>query len=321
MADLIGELHFLQYMSISESSRRTYNTGKMIYLEFCEMYGIRPFPAKEYDLNLFVSFLARNHSYNTIRTYLAAIRFANINAGFSSDFAKMDTLHMSLKGVKRLKGVFSRPKRQPVTIDTLKSLKNSLRTVKIDERDKLMLWAAFTTAFFAFLRSAEFCAPQQNSFDSRSCLLVKDVKVSPHAASVNIKVSKADPFRNGQVVRLSATGSSVCPLRALRNHLVHCKNQELPLFTFVDKSYLTRQRLTSTVRDLMKHSGAEVPQLSSHSFRIGAATTAAAAQVPDWLIKVLGRWSSNCYQQYIRTPKVVIDNVPRLLAKTKVNRS
>ena len=308
-------------MAISEGSRRTYNTGEMIYLEFCQTYGIDPFPAKEHNLNLFVSFLARNHSYNTIRTYLAAIRFANINAGFSSEFAKMEALHMSLKGVKRLKGALSRPKRQPVTIDTLKLLTNGLRTLTMDERDKLMLWAAFTTAFFAFLRSAEFCAPQNNSFDPHSCLLVKDVKVSSHAAIVNIKVSKADPFRNGQAVRLSATGSSVCPLRALRNHLVHCMNPEIPLFTFIDNSFLTRQRLTSIVRDLLKHSGAESSQLSSHSFRIGAATTAAAAQVPDWLIKVLGRWSSNCYQQYIRTPKEVIDNVPRLLAQTSVNHS
>ena len=306
-------------MAISEGSRRTYNTGEMIYLEFCQTYGIDPFPAKEHNLNLFVSFLARNHSYNTIRTYLAAIRFANINAGFSSEFAKMEALHMSLKGVKRLKGALSRPKRQPVTIDTLKLLTNGLRTLTMDERDKLMLWAAFTTAFFAFLRSAEFCAPQNNSFDPHSCLLVKDVKVSSHAAIVNIKVSKADPFRNGQAVRLSATGSSVCPLRALRNHLVHCMNPEIPLFTFIDNSFLTRQRLTSIVRDLLKHSGAESSQLSSHSFRIGAATTAAAAQVPDWLIKVLGRWSSNCYQQYIRTPKEVIDSVPQLLAQTSLN--
>jgi len=34
---------------------------------------------------------------------------------------------------------------------------------------------------------------------------------------------------------------------------------------------------------------------SSHSFEIGAASTAAAAGIPDWKIQALGRWSSDCY--------------------------
>lgn len=41
---------------------------------------------------------------------------------------------------------------------------------------------------------------------------------------------------------------------------------------------------------------------SSHSFRVGAATVAARNGVPDHLIQALGRWTSNAYQAYIRTP-------------------
>ena len=39
--------------------------------------------------------------------------------------------------------------------------------------------------------------------------------------------------------------------------------------------------------------------IKGHSFRLGAASTAATASLPDWLIKVLRRWSSDCYQLYI----------------------
>lgn len=38
------------------------------------------------------------------------------------------------------------------------------------------------------------------------------------------------------------------------------------------------------------------------SFRIGVATVAARNGVPDILIQALGRWSSNAYQWYFRTP-------------------
>jgi hypothetical protein len=53
---------------------------------------------------------------------------------------------------------------------------------------------------------------------------------------------------------------------------------------------------------------------SSHSFRIGAATTAASAGIPDHLIKTLGRWSSNAYLLYIRNPSPVLTSIAAVLA-------
>ena len=41
------------------------------------------------------------------------------------------------------------------------------------------------------------------------------------------------------------------------------------------------------------------------SFCISAAFAAAAVGLPNWLIKVLGRWSSDCNQLYICTPQNV----------------
>jgi len=42
---------------------------------------------------------------------------------------------------------------------------------------------------------------------------------------------------------------------------------------------------------------------SSHSFEIGAASTAAAAGIRDWKIQALGRWPRNCYWHYIHLPE------------------
>ena len=45
-----------------------------------------------------------------------------------------------------------------------------------------------------------------------------------------------------------------------------------------------------------------------------AATCAGAANMPSWLIKTLGRWTSDCYQQYIKVPVVTLCHASKLLA-------
>ena len=78
------------------------------------------------------------------------------------------------------------------------------------------------------------------------------------------------------------------------------------LVQFQSGRYLTRSAVVHLLRDAARWAGPTYKSLKGHSFRIGAASTAAAAGLPDWLIKVLGRWSSDCYQLYIRTPKNVL---------------
>ncbi|XP_073241117.1 uncharacterized protein [Porites lutea] len=67
------------------------------------------------------------------------------------------------------------------------------------------------------------------------------------------------------------------------------------------------------LQDSARRAGLPHESLKGHSFRIGAASAAAAAGLPDWLIKVLDRWSSDCYQLYIRTPEtVLLSAVPKM---------
>ncbi|XP_048583959.1 uncharacterized protein LOC125563135 [Nematostella vectensis] len=60
------------------------------------------------------------------------------------------------------------------------------------------------------------------------------------------------------------------------------------------------------LRDAARACGFPHSSLKGHSLRIGTASYAAAAGLPDWLIKVLGRWSSDCYQLYVRTPQNIL---------------
>ena len=76
-----------------------------------------------------------------------------------------------------------------------------------------------------------------------------------------------------------------------------------PLFVFSDGRLLTRKRFVTLVREALAAGGIDQDKYCGHSFRIGAATTAAARGIEDSVIKTLGRWESVAYLQYVRIPR------------------
>ena len=59
---------------------------------------------------------------------------------------------------------------------------------------------------------------------------------------------------------------------------------------FSNGSFLTKQRFVTKVREALQKTGLEEAKYNGHSFRIGAATIAAAKGLEDSIIKTLGRW-------------------------------
>ena len=165
--------------------------------------------------------------------------------------------------------------------------------------EKRLLWAAFTLAFYGFLRANEFAS---------SSFTWQHIHLSDDRYTILIEQSKTDPFRQGHIVNVHATGTSTCPVRALRLYAEARTplHDDEPVFKGGKFSPLDRQHLTSSIRYLLKNTQYSHQQYSSHSFRSGAATTAAAAGIPEWLIKILGRWRSNAYQVYIHSSPAML---------------
>ena len=140
-------------------------------------------------------------------------------------------------------------------------------------------------------------------------------KSSPKYMLVRLKVSKTDPFRKGQTIVIARANSNLCPMSAMVAYLESRSPlpNSGPLFTFQSGSFFTRSRFKSETRLLLSKGGLDSSEFAGHSFRIGAATTAAKANVPTWLIKVFGRWSSDCFERYIKTPPSVLAQVPQTL--------
>ena len=182
-----------------------------------------------------------------------------------------------------------------------------------------MIWAAFTLAFCGFLRCSKFTYPGVNLFRSHLDLSTDANSFypsldSPHHISVTLKASKTDFFWRGHSLLIARSGAPLCAVKAMRDFVINVRPPPGPLFVFQSGQLLTRSSVTNLLRDAARCAGLPYQCLKGHSFRISAASAAAAAGLPDWLIKVLGRWSSECYQLYIRTPQsIVFSAAPRMV--------
>ena len=282
------------------------------------MAGLSPYPVTESTLMLFI---AHRHneglSPGTMKSYLAAVRHEQVSIGLGDPhIAQMPQLEYVLKGAKRLTTAGTR-KRLLITPTILRQIKKVWEESVVNQ-DFKMLWAASCLCFFGFLRSGEVTMPSERDHNPGVHLCFGDVRLdshkSPSMLEVVIKCSKTDPFRLGVSLYIGATSTELCPVAAVIDYMLARGNKEGPLFSWQNGHFLTRQRFVKAVREVLTGAGLQALDYAGHSFRIGAATTAAQCGLPESTIKMLGRWQSSAYMLYIRTPKETLSNVAKVLA-------
>jgi hypothetical protein len=126
---------------------------------------------------------------------------------------------------------------------------------------------------------------------------------------VIIKQSKTDPFRQGVNLYLGKRGEKLCPVSAIYGF----GGQVQALFLCFRTGHILPDDMVAKV---LHQAGLNDQHYSTHSFRIGAATSAKDAGISDAHIKMLGRWRSEAYQLYVRTPKEQLAKLSKQLASS-----
>ena len=310
---------------VAPSTRATYASAQRRFLSFCHFANIiQPFSVTERALGEFVASLGeQNLRHRTIKCYLSGVQFAQIQLGLGDPFKDKNTslLDYLLQGIKHVQARAGEPPKPRLLITP--DILGRLKTIWLrppSNRNHIMLWAAACTGFFGFLRAGEFTVPSLQGYDQEVYLNLGDLAIDSHTAPslirIRIKQSKTDPFRQGVDIFVGATKADICPVQALVNYIGVHGTTPGPLFVFRSGAPLTRATLATEVQAALKLAGVAPDAYTGHSFRIGAAMTAAKCGLEDSPIQTL---RSTAHLAYIKIPPQHLAAVGRVLVADRVN--
>ncbi|PPR04749.1 hypothetical protein CVT24_006895 [Panaeolus cyanescens] len=303
------------YHGLAASTRKTYSSPQRSFLDFIllnpKLAGPNgaAIPATTEALCEWVAWLAdRLLKHSTIKSYLSAVRSMHVDAGVSDENCSSPMLQRVLRGVKLIHGAPRNPK-LPIDgplLDRIAQLSGPLTLAGNASFD-----AAIKVAWAGFLRCGEFTIPSKSKFNptthlSRSSITFYPSIDDPSHVRLSLPASKTDPFRKGVSILLAKAQSnpSRCPVEALRKlFTLHPAPKEAPLFVDDLNEALPRDHFIKRLKSSLTSLGVEESGYSGHSFRRGAATSAAIAGFSDYEIQLMGRWSSDSYKLYIDIPQ------------------
>ena len=194
-------------------------------------------------------------------------------------------------------------------------LQEAIPSVCASQYEAKLLWAACCLSNFGFMRSGEFILART----AEPALYLLDMAIDSHHTPSILRVrlyrAKTNTFGRGVEIFMSRTGTTLCPVVAILRYLAVCGSLDGPLLIHTNGLPLTRDQFMSEVKKALQTAQIDSTWYSSHSFWIGAVSAAAAAGVPAYFIKMLGRWESEAYHLYIRTPFESLEAVTQLIAQ------
>ena len=284
------------WLSLAARTKQTYASAWKSYNTFCITFSLHTIPITEYKLIHYVTHMATTKiAHQSIQVYISGLAFHGQMYGAPFKISDMSNLYHVMRGIKRSQGnSCTKAKRIPITIRHMQQIHKYLIMV-YPNVDGKMVWSAVTLAFFGLLRSSEYTSPTAHTF-TESTLRFSDITLTSNRLFIHVRVSKTDTFRQGTVVRLFSLNSILCPVAATSTCIQTIGVRQGPIYTFQNGSFLTRTWMAGFLQTVFPF----IQNINTHSFRIGGATAASTQGIPDNIIQTMGRWSSDCYRQYIR---------------------
>ena len=232
--DLEAHCLLFMYRGLAASTCRTCYCAQEKFINIWVVTGQlspkgSPCPASEWILCLFATYLANSLQHSFIKVYLSAVRSLHVYHGFPGPLEHCIQLQRVVRGIKHSQDALPS---KPTICDNILCMIYS--APDLNSFDDVIFWAVCLLAYFCFLWSAKFTAPNLSAFNLSLHLSVSDVSVdiplNPSCIQVFIKASKTNPFQKGFNVLIGLGSPPLRAVQAVVSYWACHGNCPVPLF-------------------------------------------------------------------------------------------
>ena len=304
---------------LAKSTWSSYNTAERL-LAMCRKQRGRKMelPLSEEDCLEFAGWLleVRKVKTSTVSSYLSGLRQLHIMKGMEPPMVRSGLFKFLMKGRKNMENIKSRREEEGgrllMTMNMMRLLKTKIIDWEVSTMQKLLMWSVATLAFHGALRIHEILNRCESEFDPDFSFLTEDLQLlekkidNRRVLQLRLKCPKESKKGKAVIVEVYETQGTLCPVKAFERWKARTTTEQgFPLFRDETGTPLTGRKLNSWIKETLKGViNYDMGKFTSHSFRIGLATTMGSLGFTEDDIKEAGRWSSKAYELYLRLPRV-----------------
>ena len=285
--ELLKSSHQVQQNSLCHSTMRNYQKLISNYqrLSFQIPGFPQPYPLTQNKMRAFLEYYRTTHPTTTfgyLKQFVAGFSYYLRNNKLPLITQTPDFLNY-LSGLQRVMHNDRNPKAKlPITKEIIEKISNLVKKEDIHQVEFMVI---ASLCFYGFLRLSECISLKFNQ-------IILDEK---ERMVITLEKSKTNQTGKKEIIYIHKTNTSYSPFLWYSIY----QNIKQPsidgmLFSFTQSQF--RYQLKSLLAFVVPRENLD--KYASHSFRKGAAYTAALKGVQDSQIKAMGRWKSSCYQIY-----------------------
>jgi len=300
--------------ALAPNSKSTYAAGILRWNQFCDKYNISEEDRMPASYALLCAFIAEHkgrQSGKTIKGWLSGLRSFHLvnHAPWSGDdeWVQFARTSANKEGTEH-----KRPLRAPVSIEHLSCLR---RALNLSNPFHAAVWAVALCTFWGCRRLGETTVSTAVDFDKKYHVLrstpvsFRELRDGTHSVHFRIPWTKTTK-QEGALVTLTARDDTLCPRKALQNHLDVNFNVSLTsaLFAYHSPSGGTKNMLKHDFLTFVTSiwDSAQLAHVLGHSFRIGGAVELLLAGVPPEIVAATGGWTSLAFLIYWRRMEEIL---------------